>query len=166
MVVRSTLLPPLSGVDARGPAPLALPADHGPAHGEPCRGFLTTQGPGRLVGNPRRPASLRHGVDFLPHYLRVVAALADQYAYVALARALLPLWSCRVAWANWTPMLLLVLAGGLTLHKQGKATWAGLVLSILALKPQLAAGLVLWMLLRRDLRTLLEAGRRLHPPGP
>ena len=43
----------------------------------------------------------------------------------------------------------------MTLHKRGKCGWAGLVLSLLALKPQLAAGLVLWMLLRRDLRTLL-----------
>ena len=32
---------------------------------------------------------------------------------------------------------------------------SGLLLSLLALKPQLAAGLVLWMLLRRDYRTLL-----------
>jgi hypothetical protein len=72
---------------------------------------------------------------------------------VALA-ALVPLW-IAVGIGHLAPMLLLVLAGGLTLHKQGKRRWAGLVLSILALKPQLAAGLVLWMLLRRDLRTLL-----------
>ena len=72
---------------------------------------------------------------------------------VALA-ALLPLW-IAVGIGHLAPMLLLVLAGGLTLHKQGKRGWAGLVLSLLALKPQLAAGLVLWMLLRRDLRTLL-----------
>ena len=72
---------------------------------------------------------------------------------VALA-ALLPLW-VAVGIGHLAPMLLLVLAGGLALHKQGKRGWAGLLLSILALKPQLAAGLVLWMLLRRDLRTLL-----------
>ena len=72
---------------------------------------------------------------------------------VALA-ALMPLW-IAVGIGHLAPMLLLVLAGGLTLHKQGKRGWAGLVLSLLALKPQLAAGLVLWMLLRRDLRTLL-----------
>ena len=72
---------------------------------------------------------------------------------VALA-GLVPLW-VAVGIGHLAPMLLLVLAGGLTLHRQGKCRWAGLVLSILALKPQLAAGLVLWMLLRRDLRTLL-----------
>ena len=72
---------------------------------------------------------------------------------VALA-TLLPLW-IAVGIGHLAPMLLLVLAGGLMLHKQGKRRWAGLLLSILALKPQLAVGLVLWMLLRRDLRTLL-----------
>jgi hypothetical protein len=72
---------------------------------------------------------------------------------MALA-TLLPLW-IAVGIGHLAPMLLLALAGGLILHKQGKRGWAGLVLSILALKPQLAAGLVLWMLLRRDLRTLL-----------
>ncbi len=77
---------------------------------------------------------------------------------VALA-ALLPLW-IAVGIGHVAPLLLLVLAGGLTLHKQGKRCWAGLALSLLALKPQLAAGLLLWMLLRRDLRTLagLAAG--------
>ena len=63
---------------------------------------------------------------------------------------------------------MLVLAGGLALHKRAEecrsrnssfvirhaALLAGLVLSLLALKPQLSAGLVLWMLLRRDGRTL------------
>jgi hypothetical protein len=68
--------------------------------------------------------------------------------------ALTPLW-IAVGIGHLAPMLLLVLAGGLTLHKQGTRFWGGLLLSILALKPQLAAGLVLWMLLRRDLRTLL-----------
>ncbi len=72
---------------------------------------------------------------------------------VALA-ALLPLWTA-VGIGHLTPMLLLLVAAGLTLHKRGKHGWAGLLLSLLALKPQLAAGLVLWMLLRRDLRTLL-----------
>ena len=72
---------------------------------------------------------------------------------VALA-ALLPLW-IAVGIGHLAPMLLLVLAGGLTLHRQGKRGWAGLLLAILALKPQLAAGLVLWMLLRRNFRTLL-----------
>ncbi len=72
---------------------------------------------------------------------------------VALA-AMTPLW-IAVGIGQTAPMFLLVVAAGLTLHKRGKCGWAGLALSLLALKPQLAAGLVLWMLLRRDLRTLL-----------
>jgi hypothetical protein len=71
---------------------------------------------------------------------------------VALA-ALVPLW-IAVGIGHLSPMLLLVLTGGLTLHRQGRPVRAGLVLSLLAVKPQLAAGLVLWMLLRRDVRTL------------
>ena len=72
---------------------------------------------------------------------------------VALA-GLVPLW-IAVGIGQLAPMLVLVVAGGLTLHRQGKCGWAGLLLSLLALKPQLTVGLVLWMLLRRDLRTLL-----------
>jgi hypothetical protein len=68
--------------------------------------------------------------------------------------AMTPLW-IGVGIAQLTPMLLLLVLGGLWLHKQGKCLIAGLLLSMLALKPQLAAGLVLWMLLRRDLRTLI-----------
>ena len=74
-------------------------------------------------------------------------------ALMALA-ALLPLW-IAVGIGQLTPIFVLALAGGLALHKRGKRAWAGLLLSVLALKPQLAAGLVLWMLLRRDYRTLL-----------
>jgi hypothetical protein len=51
-------------------------------------------------------------------------------------------------------MLLLVLTVGLTLHRQGRRLLAGILLSLLAVKPQLAAGLAVWMLLRRDVRTL------------
>jgi hypothetical protein len=72
---------------------------------------------------------------------------------VALA-ALTPLW-IAVGIGQLAPLLVLLVAGGLTLHKRGRRGWAGLVLSLVALKPQLAVGLVLWMLLRRDLRTLL-----------
>ncbi len=72
---------------------------------------------------------------------------------VALA-AMTPLW-IAVGIGQVAPIFLLFIAGGLTLHKRGKCGRAGLLLSLLALKPQLAVGLVLWMLLRRDLRTLL-----------
>jgi len=84
-----------------------------------------------------------------PWRINMLAALA----------ALTPLW-IAVGIAQWAPIFLLLVAGGLTLHKQGKCGWAGLILSLLALKPQLTVGLVLWMLLRRDWRTLagLAAG--------
>jgi hypothetical protein len=72
---------------------------------------------------------------------------------LALA-ALLPLW-VAVGIGHLAPVLLPVLAGGLLLHRRGRTFCAGLTLSLLALKPQLAVGLVLWMLVRRDLRTLL-----------
>ena len=71
---------------------------------------------------------------------------------VALA-ALLPIW-IGVGIGHLSPMLLLVLTGGLTWHRQGRRLAAGALLSLLAVKPQLAAGLTLWMLLRRDVRTL------------
>ncbi len=73
---------------------------------------------------------------------------------LAAVVAMVPLW-IAVGIGQLAPFFLLVVAGGLTLHRRGKCGWAGLVLSILALKPQLTLGLVLWMLLRRDLRTLL-----------
>ena len=73
--------------------------------------------------------------------------------------ALAPLW-LAVGIAQVSPMILLVVAGGLTLHRREHRGWAGVLLALLALKPQMAVGLVLWMLLRRDLRTLagLAAG--------
>ena len=71
---------------------------------------------------------------------------------VALA-ALVPLW-IGVGIGHLAPMLLLVLTGGLTWHRQGRRLAAGVLLSLLAVKPQLAAGLTVWMLLRRDVRTL------------
>jgi hypothetical protein len=74
-------------------------------------------------------------------------------ALAALA-ALLPLW-IAIGIGQLAPLFVLVLAGGLELHKRGQRASAGLLLSLLALKPQLAAGLVLWMFLRRDYRTLL-----------
>jgi hypothetical protein len=72
---------------------------------------------------------------------------------MALA-AMMPL-GIAVMIGQLAPILVLVLAGGIALHRRGKPVLAGLVLSLLALKPQLAVGLVLWMLLRRDFRTLL-----------
>ncbi len=79
-----------------------------------------------------------------PWRINMLAALAG----------MMPLW-IAIGIGQLAPFLVLVFAGGIALHKRGDHVLAGLVLSLLALKPQLAVGLVLWMLLRRDLRTLL-----------
>ncbi|MBV9124783.1 MAG: DUF2029 domain-containing protein, partial [Planctomycetes bacterium] len=52
------------------------------------------------------------------------------------------------------PVLLVVLIGGLELHRRGRGFWAGCLLSLLALKPQFAVGVFLWLLFRRDKRAL------------
>ena len=127
----------------------------------PWRGFPTTT-PWPPGGAIQAVCILATGVIFyrsssLPRPWRINLLVA----LTALAAAV-----DRRNIGHLTPMLLLVLAGGLTLHKQGKRGWAGLALSLLALKPQLAVGLVLWMLLPRDLRTLAGPGRRFRPPGP
>ena len=81
--------------------------------------------------------------------------LSRRWRVIALASLanLFPL-AIAVRMAHLAPMLLLVLAGGIVLHSRGKTVSAGLLLSLLAIKPQLAVGLVLWLCLRRDLRTL------------
>ena len=79
-----------------------------------------------------------------PWRINMLAALA----------CMMPLW-IAIGIGQLAPVLVLALAGGIALHRRSKCVWAGLVLSLLALKPQLAVGLVLWMLLRRDLRTLV-----------
>lgn len=52
-----------------------------------------------------------------------------------------------------SPILLLVTVAGLALHRREQPIRGGLVLSLLMLKPQFAAGMMLWLLLRRDWRT-------------
>src|SRR5206468_6855630 len=51
-------------------------------------------------------------------------------------------------------ILLLTFIAGLHLHRLNYRFTAGFVLSLLALKPQFAVGPFLWMLLRKDFRTL------------
>jgi hypothetical protein len=71
-------------------------------------------------------------------------------------------------------LLLLAFAGGLWLRRRDCCWQAGCVFSVLALKPQLAAGVALWLLLRRDWRTgggfclglLLQAGLVAAALGP
>jgi hypothetical protein len=72
---------------------------------------------------------------------------------LALAGSL-PVW-IAIGIGHLAPLLLPFLAGGLALHRSGRTILAGLLLSALALKPQLAAGLGMWMLARRDVRTLI-----------
>lgn len=52
-------------------------------------------------------------------------------------------------------LLLLIFVVGLALRQRGRLILAGLVLSLLGLKPQLAVGLVIWLLLRRDWKVIL-----------
>ena len=59
-------------------------------------------------------------------------------------------------------MILLVVAGGLTLHRREHRGWAGVLLALLALKPQMAVGLVLWMLLGA-ISACWPAWRRVSP---
>ena len=73
-------------------------------------------------------------------------------AMLALA-TLVPVWAA-VRMTHLSPLLLLILVGGIYLHRRGNRWWAGLVLSAMAIKPQFAVGLLLWMLLRRDLKTI------------
>jgi hypothetical protein len=73
-----------------------------------------------------------------------------QTALFALACSF-PLWMA-VRIGHLTPLLLLILVSGLTLHSRGRRMLAGVVLSALALKPQFAAAICLWLLLRRDVK--------------
>jgi hypothetical protein len=66
--------------------------------------------------------------------------------------------SIAIGIGHLAPVLVLFLAAGLALHRQGRVVLAGAVLSVLAIKPQLAVGLCMWMLARRDGRTLLGLG--------
>ena len=160
--VRSIVFSAPAGTAPRRPAPFDLPADGGRDRGG-AGAALLRECPGGLVGDPcRLPPG--NGRDFLPH-AGSAADLEDQRPG-GLGRTAAAVDRHRDRPAR--PILLLVLAGGLALHKRAEecrsrnssfvirhaALLAGLVLSLLALKPQLSAGLVLWMLLRRDGRTL------------
>jgi hypothetical protein len=73
-------------------------------------------------------------------------------AMLALA-AMFPLW-VALRLGQLTPLWLLAVLGGILLHQRGRCMSAGVLISLLALKPQLAAPLVLWLLMRRDWRAL------------
>jgi hypothetical protein len=71
---------------------------------------------------------------------------------VALA-GLLPI-GLAVAMGHLVPVLLLILAAGFALHAQDRRWSAGVVLSAMALKPQFAVGLLIWLAIRRDFRAI------------
>jgi hypothetical protein len=102
----------------------------------------------------QRAASLRgaakRGDDFA--FLTVNSRQWRLTAWLALA-AFYPVWD-TVLHGQLAAVLLLVLTAGLCLHRRGRLLWAGLVLSLLAAKPQYFAGAALWLLLRRDWRTV------------
>jgi hypothetical protein len=55
-------------------------------------------------------------------------------------------------------LMLLVLCGGLQLHRLRWGVLAGCLFSVLSMKPQFAVGVTLWLVLRRDVRTLSGLG--------
>ncbi len=66
---------------------------------------------------------------------------------------LMPLWMAfRVG--QLTIVWLIALLGGLLLHQRERRLLAGLAFSLLAMKPPLALPLALWLVMRRDGRTL------------
>jgi hypothetical protein len=73
-------------------------------------------------------------------------------AWLALL-AFYPLWD-TVLHGQLAAVLLLLLVAGFRLQRQRHAVWCGLVLSLLAMKPQFFVGAFLWLLLRRDWRSL------------
>jgi len=67
---------------------------------------------------------------------------------------LMPLWMAfRVG--QLTVVWLIALLGGLLLHQRQRRLLAGLVFSLLAMKPPLALPLAIWLAMRRDGRTLV-----------
>lgn len=65
-----------------------------------------------------------------------------------------PIWS-TIANGQLSALVFLILAGGMRCRQQKRYFLAGLLLSLLALKPQFGVGLGLWFLLRLEWRTLL-----------
>lgn len=73
-------------------------------------------------------------------------------ALLALA-GILPVW-IALRMGQPTPLWIASLLGGIFLHERGRRLAAGLVFSILAMKPPLAVAIFVWLLLRRDVRSL------------
>lgn len=84
---------------------------------------------------------------------REMAVLPPWRGTALLALATLYPMSLTFMFGHLSALLLLLLTAGLTLHRHGRRLAAGGLLSVLSLKPQFAAGVLIWLLLRRDLRT-------------
>lgn len=84
------------------------------------------------------------GASIAPRW-RVTAALA--------LATIFPFW-IAVRIGQLTALWLVALFAGILLHRRGNLTASGVVLSVLALKPQLAVPVFIWLLLRRDRRPI------------
>ncbi len=133
---------------------------------------------GRPPANPLYPpttgvlfrtlALLPYGWAVVVWWLVLASCFALGFALLICALQPLPGWRFTVwlALAAFVPvsstfwngqlagLLFLAAVVGLELHRSNRPFLAGLALSMLTLKPQLAAGLGLWLLFRLDVRTL------------
>jgi hypothetical protein len=60
-----------------------------------------------------------------------------------------------ITYGYLTPLLFFVWAMGMELYRHRQSFLAGCVLSLMAMKPQLFVGIMVWLLLRNDIRTLV-----------
>jgi len=134
---------------------------------------------GRPPANPLYPpttgllfcamALLPYGWAVVVWWLVLACCFACGFALLIRSLQPLPQWRATVwlALAAFVPvsstfwngqlagLLFLAAVAGLELHRAGHRFLAGLALSLLALKPQLAVGLGLWLLFRLDVRALV-----------
>ncbi|MBN1395506.1 MAG: DUF2029 domain-containing protein [Pirellulales bacterium] len=92
-------------------------------------------------------------------WLLINGAAVDRRWRTTVALALLafyPVWD-TVLFGQLSAVLLLVLVAGFHLQRRNHRFWAGLTLSLLAMKPQYLAGAMIYLALRRDWRTLAAA---------
>jgi hypothetical protein len=68
--------------------------------------------------------------------------------------AFYPVWY-NVLRGQLSAVLLLILVAGFDLQRRGRPAAAAVALSLLAMKPQICAGIYLWLALRRDWRSLV-----------
>jgi hypothetical protein len=113
------------------------------------------------------PARLSYDVAVVLWWLTQVLAFAAAFCLLLKDLDPAPAWRPTVclAFAAFGPVIatfydgqmagfwLLILTTGLLLRRRGRLIAAGLVLSLLALKPSLALGIIVWLVVRGQLRT-------------